>query len=288
VKVKKVNRKAMIIRPSGRSSDYITPSFGHGCLFNCTYCYMRRHIKSGVSIAENTQDILDAITNHSWALKWPKEPNQTHSEYYTYDFSCNEDFVLHAKYHDWEKIFDYFVNDDKILGTAATKFVNKKLLSYDAKRKVRIRFSLMPQSISSILEPGTSKIIDRIEAINEFYDAGYDVHVNYSPIVVYQDTKKDYIELFKLVDKYVDDAIKDKVKAECIFLTHNEDMHKYNVENNVSGEDLLWKPEVQEYKTSQYGGKNIRYNYQVKDVWINAFLKRHNSILPWQEIRYIF
>ena len=36
--VEKVVRKSMIIRPSGRSTDYISPSFGHGCLYNCTYC----------------------------------------------------------------------------------------------------------------------------------------------------------------------------------------------------------------------------------------------------------
>ena len=32
--VERVTRKSMIIRPSGRSTDYIAPSFGHGCLYN--------------------------------------------------------------------------------------------------------------------------------------------------------------------------------------------------------------------------------------------------------------
>jgi len=36
--VTKVKRKSMVIRPSGRSTDFISPSFGHGCLYNCTYC----------------------------------------------------------------------------------------------------------------------------------------------------------------------------------------------------------------------------------------------------------
>lgn len=34
----KLVRKSMVIRPSGRSTDYISPSFGYGCLYNCTYC----------------------------------------------------------------------------------------------------------------------------------------------------------------------------------------------------------------------------------------------------------
>ena len=36
--IEEVTRKSMIIRPSGRSTDFISPSFGHGCLYNCSYC----------------------------------------------------------------------------------------------------------------------------------------------------------------------------------------------------------------------------------------------------------
>lgn len=36
--IKKVSRKAMEIRLSERSSDYISPSFGFGCLLKCSYC----------------------------------------------------------------------------------------------------------------------------------------------------------------------------------------------------------------------------------------------------------
>ena len=283
-----VNRKAMTIRPSGRSSDYITPSFGFGCLYKCSYCYMRRHIPKGLTVANNPEDLLIAIEKHCEELSWPKEPNQTHKEYYTYDFSCNEDFVLHAKFHDWRLVFDYFKYHEKAMGTAATKYVNKHLLDYDANRKVRIRFSIMPQVLSTKLEPGTSKIIDRIRAVNDFYEAGYDVHLNYSPIVMYKNHKQHYNELFKLVDTIVDDSIKDKVKAECIFLTHNEKMHKYNTENNVEGEELLWTPENQERKLSQYGNVNIRYRYQTKYRYINDFTRRHKRVVPWQKIRYIF
>ena len=286
--MKYVNRKAMIIRESGRSSDFITPSFGYGCLYKCSYCYMRRHVKKGLTIAKNTEEIIDAIARHLWLLKWPKEPNQTHSKYYTYDFSCNEDYVLHAKYHDWEYLFDYFKNDPKAMGTAATKYVNKNLLSYNANRKVRIRFSIMPQKLSDILEPNTSKIVDRIKAVNDFYEAGYDVHLNYSPIIMYENFQKDYNDLFKLVDSIVDESIKHKVKAECIFLTHNKEMHKYNVINDVNGEKYLWRPDLQEPKTSEYGCLNIRYNRHNKKQYIKDFKQLHNTVVPWQKIRYIF
>ena len=286
--MKYVNRKAMIIRDSGRSSDFITPSFGYGCLYKCNYCYMRRHVRKGVTIASNTNEILDTIARHLWLLEWPKKPNQTHKTYYTYDFSCNEDYVLHAKYHDWELLFDYFKSEPKAMGTAATKYVNKDLLKYNADRKVRIRFSIMPQVLSDKLEPNTSKIVDRIKAVNDFYEAGYDVHLNYSPIIMYDNFTKDYNDLFKLVDSIIDKSIHSKVKAECIFLTHNKEMHDYNILNKTEGEEYLWNPELQESKTSQYGGKNIRYNRFYKNKYIKTFKTMHNDSVGWQKIRYIF
>ncbi len=76
----------MIIRPSGRSTDYISPSFGHGCLYNCSYCYMKRHKPEGLDIATNTMDILTEINNHSMFATVDK-PNQTHPSFITYDIS---------------------------------------------------------------------------------------------------------------------------------------------------------------------------------------------------------
>ena len=36
--INNVVRKTFKIRESGRSTDYISPSFGFGCLLNCSYC----------------------------------------------------------------------------------------------------------------------------------------------------------------------------------------------------------------------------------------------------------
>ena len=283
--IKKVFRKSMIIRPSGRSTDYISPSFGYGCLYNCTYCYMKRHKSSGLDIAKNIGDILTEINSHAY-FDVTEKPNQTHEKYITYDISCNEDFALHAKYHDWKHIFTFFKNHDIAMGSFATKYVNEELLDYNPKEKIRIRFSLMPQLYSSKLEPNTSLIIDRVKAINKFIEAGYDVHINFSPVIVFEGWLEEYEKLFKIVDNTV--KYKDKVKAEVIFLTHNEEKHKYNLENKLPGEELLWFPKLQENKTSQYGGENIRYDHNKKRKYIEEFKLLHNKIIPWNKIRYIF
>lgn len=285
--LKNVTRKSMIIRYSGRSSDYISPSFGYGCLLNCSYCYMKRHKPTGLDIAANTGDILTEINNHAFFADIEK-PNQTDSKYITYDIACNEDFALHAKYHEWERIFQFFVDHPIAKATFATKIIPIRFLDFDPKKKVRIRFSLMPQRIKKVLEPNTPDIIDRIKAVDAFIEAGYDVHLNFSPVIYYDKWQEEYNELFHMVNDYIDDTNKPEVLAEVIFLTHNKKKHLENVKNKVKGEKLLWNPGIQEPKTSQYGGENVRYKLGLKQSLINEFIKLHDEIIPWNTIRYIF
>jgi spore photoproduct lyase len=285
--IKQVTRKALDIKVSGRSSDYITPSFIFGCGFECSYCYCKRHVTEGVTIASNTSELLDAVNSHAYFADVEK-PNQTHPSLITYDVGCNSDMALHLKHWDWKMAFDFFKQHPVAMGTFATKYVNKELLSYNSEGKMRIRFSLMPQKYADILEPKTTKIIDRIKAINEFIEAGYDVHVNFSPVIVADDWLYQYRLLFEGLDALVDIKYKDRVKAEVIFLTHNEKKHIHNLQNKLPGEDLLWTPAVQETKTSQYGGKNIRYRHELKAQYIKEWLKIHDEVIPWNTVRYIF
>jgi spore photoproduct lyase len=283
--IQKVNRKSMIIRPSGRSTDFLTPTIIMGCGYNCSYCYCKRHKTEGIDVAKNIEQILTEVDHHVWFADVEK-PNQTHPEYITYDIGCNSDMSLHLKHYDWKKIFDFFKSHSLAMGSFATKYVNDHLLEYNPEGKIRIRFSLMPQRYADELEPRTSLIEERVRAIDRFINAGYDVHVNFSPVVVTPTWLEDYKQLFNLVNDIV--INKDKVKAEVIFLTHNEKKHEYNLTHNLSGESLLWKPELQESKVSQYGGDNIRYKLSLKSKYIEQFKQLHGEIIDWCTIRYIF
>lgn len=277
----KVNRKSLKIKTSGRSTDYLTPSFIFGCGFNCSYCYCKRHVHSGLTAATNVEEILTEVDHHAWFADVEK-PNQTHEEYVTYDIGCNTDVALHYKHLEWDKVFDFFKQHPKAMGSFATKYVNEKLLDYNPEGKMRIRFSLMPQKYADILEPNTSSIIERINAISKFQDAGWDVHVNFSPVVVTNGWLDEYKGLFELL------PVNETVKAEVIFLTHNLRRHIFNLKNNPEGEDLLWRPEIQENKVSQYGGENIRYKRDLKAHYIKQWTQLHDEIIPWNTIRYIF
>lgn len=290
--ITKGKRKSMVIRPSGRSTDYISPSFGVGCLYECAYCYMKRHHPVGLDVATNIEEILTAIDHHSWfADSDVDKPNQTHEEYITYDISCNEDFALHSKYYDWMKIFKFFRDHPKAMGSFATKAVNSSFLEFDPKRKVRIRFSLMPEKLRLILEPNTSSIEQRLSFVHQYYEAGYDVHLNFSPVIVYDGWLDDYKELFTQIDliAYFKHWPLAKVKSEVIFLTHNQAKHDLNMVKGVPGEiNYLWKPEIQETKTSQFGGENIRYKSGLKAQFIKEWTELHDEIIPWNQVRYAF
>jgi spore photoproduct lyase len=278
-------RKNLIIRPSGRSTDFLTPTIIMGCGFQCSYCYCKRYKTEGVDVATNINDILTEIDHHVWFADVEK-PNQTHPEFVSYDLGCNSDMALHAKHYDWRKVFDFFKNHPKAMGSFATKYVNEDLLTYNPEGKIRIRFSLMPEKYANKLEPNTTSIDLRIKNIDRFIKAGYDVHINFSPVIVEKDWLIEYGELFRKVQGGVE--YKDKVKAEVIFLTHNEGKHKYNLAHKLPGEHLLWVPKIQERKISQYGGENIRYEHNRKADYIKQFIELHDEIIPWNTIRYCF
>ena len=282
--------KTLNCRGSGRSSDFIAPSLSNGCLGACAYCYVDRNKPvNPITLFTNTEEILKAVDKHVEQQLWPKASNQTHSSYYTYDIGCNSDISVDASLSDSVKTaIDFFRQHPKAFATFATKFVNHDLLSYDPQRKIRIRFSLMPQKISRLIDVRTDSIEKRVEAINEFYKAGYEVHLNFSPVTVYKGWLEDYCELFRQLDSIVQPKVKEEMSCEVIFLTHNQQQHETNLSIHPKAEELIWAPAIQESKRSQFGGINVRYKYQRKARWIQEFKALQQEIIPWCPIRYIF
>jgi spore photoproduct lyase len=242
-----------------------------------------------VYINENVEEILARLGQHAYAQDWPKTANQVDAMYWSYDIGCSTDIALHWKHYNWTKVFDFFKNHPRAKATFATKYVNANLLDYQPEGKIRIRFSLMPPRISSILEPRTSTIAERVAGIVSFLEAGYEVHLNFSPIVVYQGWLEDYEALFEQINAAVPAEQRMGVQAECIFMTHNAQQHERNLAKGlVSSEKLLWVPAVQEAKRSQYGSQAVRYKHPLKAELIEQWLQLHQVVLPWNTVRYIF
>ena len=289
--VKKQATKTLKVKDNGRSADFVTPNFIYGCLGGCrnSYCYVMRYNFDNVYINENVEQILGRIERHADKLSWPKVANQTDPTFYTYDIGCSTDIGLHWKHYDWVRVFDFFRDHPRAKATFATKYVNAKLLDYDPQGKVRIRFSLMPQSVSDYLEPKTSKIADRLAAILPFIEAGYDVHVNFSPIVFYEGWLDDYRGLFEQLNAAVPEPYRRIVQAEGIMVTHNPWQHKRNLENGMTeSEAFLWRPDIQEHKQSSYGSSAVRYQRGFKAELIEQWSGVHEEMVPWNTVRYLF
>lgn len=280
--------KSKTIRKSGRSSDYIFPTLVQGCVGGCKYCYASRHsdtFQGNLLISTNVEDIINAVKQFNTNIV---KPNQTHEKYITWDIGCNSDISVDINHIDWKPIFDYFKYSERDFATFATKFVNRRLLEYNPEKKIRVRLSLMPENVSKIFEPKTSSIKHRIEFINELYAAGYDVHVNFSPVIYYNGWQNDYVNLFQQIDKSIYQEVKDQLACEVIFLTHNEGLHNRNLSKDFVNEHVLWNPELQEVKNSGFGGKNVRYEYNLKKELVKEFKYLLSKNIHYCNIRYIF
>ena len=97
-----------------------------------------------------------------------------------------------------------------------------------------------------------------------------------------------WTELLRHMDDVLPERVKRQASAEVIMLTHNADLHEVNLRWHPRGEDVLWRPDVQETKRSQNGALNLRYRAGVKRralEELRGLLARH---APWLSVRYAF
>ncbi len=82
--------------------------------------------------------------------------------------------------------------------------------------------------------------------------------------------------------------VRAQLKAEVIFLTHNDRLHEVNLAWHPKAEDLLWVPDFQEAKVSETGGRNVRYRHGLKGRLVAESRDLLRRRLPGCEIRYAF
>ena len=284
-------RKGMEVRLNGRSADFIAPSYSNGCALACSYCYVprRKGYANPISTFVNIDAIADAVAAHANRLGAKAEPNQVDPWDWVYDIGENGDGSVDALISDnLRDLVDLFKTLPNAKGSFATKFVNRDLLGYEPRGKTRIRFSLMPGRIARLVDVRTSPVADRIAAIDDFVAAGYEVHLNFSPVIYYEGWLDDYADLFDHVSDAIGPAARRQLKAEVIFLTHNDRLHEVNLRWHPRAEDLLWVPHLQEAKVSETGGRNVRYRRGLKSQLVEQFRGLMAERLPDCAIRYIF
>ena len=143
------------------------------------------------------------------------------------------------------------------------------------KIQFRVRVSLMPQKYSDILEPKMQKIMSRIKDINRLKLLGWEVHINYSPLVFYPGWSNEYDKLFKLVKKHAGEN-----KCEVIALTNH--VFQMNKASEEARELMKYSDEPKNYSGV------MRYPIRKKTVALENFKNIYKKYFNLKTIRYIF
>ena len=285
-------KKDVACRPFYRSCDFIAPSQSNGCAMACSYCYVARRKGNANPITAfvNIEEILDSIERHAAKQGMKLEETQADPELWVYELGTNSDLSVDAAVGDNVRdLVALFRALPTAKATFATKFVNRDLLAYEPQGRTRIRFSLMPPETSKLVDVRTSRVEDRILAINDFVEADYEVNVNFGPVILTDGWREDYAALFSMLDDALSKKAKRQLAAEIIFLTHTEELHDLNLRWHPKGEQVLWRPELQEHKVSQASGDRVlRYKKDLKRPLVAAFKALLAERMPYCRVRYAF
>jgi spore photoproduct lyase len=276
--IKLQKTKTLITKPNDNSANCIAPNVIYGCFGGCvnTYCYMSRNNNTRVYVNTNVDDIFNSVVE--WEKSYTKIPDQQDPVYTMVDISCNSDLVLMQK-HMPEPLLNYLKRYDdhpRLNSTMATKYPSLLELNVaHFNKKPRVRVSLMPQEYSDVLEPKMQKISSRIQDINRLKNLGWEVHINFSPLIFYLNWKEYYYNLFKEVKEVVGEH-----KCEVIALTnHARQMEKATEESK----------EIMKYSSEIKNSSGImRYPLIHKTKLIEEFKKIYSEFFNLANIRYIF
>lgn len=284
-------KKSIATRVNGRSADFIAPSTSNGCAMACVYCYVprRKGYANPITVFTNIDAILAHLRRHVAKQGVKAEPNQCDPAAWVYDLGENSDCSVDALVSDnVPDLIAAFRELPTAKASFATKYVNRELLDADPQGRTRIRFSLMPHADARQLDVRTTPIAERIAAIDDFVAAGYEVHLNFSPVVLRAGWIDDWTELLRRLDDELSDAFKWQAACEIIMLTHNEGLHEVNLGWHPKAENVLWRPDLQEAKTSENGQHNVRYNRANKARAVHTLTGLISRYTPWLPVRYAF
>jgi spore photoproduct lyase family protein len=284
-------KKSLTARPNGRSANWIAPSTANGCAMACAYCYVPRQkgYANPITVFTNIEQITGYLRRHV-ARQGPKsEPDQCDPQAWVYDLGENSDCSVDALVSDnVADLVATFAELPTAKASFATKYVNRQLLELDPRGRTRIRFSVMPEDDARVLDIRTSRVAERIAAVDDFVEAGYEVHLNLSPVVLREGWEADWAQLLRRLDDELSPAAKAQAAAEVILLTHNRDLHQVNLGWHPKAEELLWRPDLQQPKRSQNGSWNVRYRNDVKRAGVTRVQELVAAHAPWLRIRYAF
>lgn len=194
-------KKFMSCKPSADFQFALSSS----CPANCEYCYLQttQGEKPFMKIFVNIDEILDRVQEHIDLNR----PNIT-------SFECGsitDPVALEHLTGNLAKCIDFFGKSQNGRLRVITKFDNvNQFLNIAHNNHTKFRFSINTPYVIDEFEHNTSNFDERIAAAKKIAEANYPIGFIIAPIMIYENWKRDYLELitklkseFSLYDKEI-------------------------------------------------------------------------------------
>ena len=151
-----------------------------------------------------------------------KKANES-SDNLCFEIGSNSDLILENTITNnlvWT--IKHFAKSEKGLLTFPTKFdMVDPILDVEGKEKVIVRMSVNPEEIINKVEFGTSRLNERIIAINKLAKANYKIGIIIAPVIMVENWKDLYKELIITLEKELSKEAKKDIFFEVIFMTYS-------------------------------------------------------------------
>ena len=257
-------------------SDFLVPYTSSGCTASCLYCYLVCNYNkcAYLRLFVNREEMLSKIIKT--AEKSDKE--------LTFEIGSNSDLILENSITNnlvWT--IENFSKSTKGFLTFPTKFdMVDPILNINGKEKIIIRMSVNPEEIINQIEFGTSKLKNRIDAINKLCDNGYKVGILIAPIILVDNWKNLYQDLIINLSQNLCKTAKKSIFFELIFMTYSY-IHKMINTEAFPNAINLYNPEIMTVR----GRGKYCYKKEIRAHAENFLLDLLNKYFPKNKIWYI-
>lgn len=259
-----------------KTSDYLVPYTSSGCTAMCMYCYLVCNYNkcAYLRLFVNREQMLDKII---------KTSNKSEKEL-TFEIGSNSDLVLENTITEnlvWT--IENFASTQKGFLTFPTKFdMVDTILPLQHNNKIIIRMSVNPEEIINKVEFGTSRLKNRINAINKLAEAGYKIGILIAPVILVDDWKKLYTELIQRLNDELTEKVKKKAFFEIIFMTYSYVHTKINEQAFPNAINLYDKQIMTGRGNGKYAYK--KENRVEAEIYLRELMKKY---FPYNKIEYI-
>ena len=242
----------------------------------CMYCYLVCNYNkcAYLRLFVNREEMLDKLI---------KTANKSEQEL-TFEIGSNSDLVLENTItHNLEWTIEKFGQNNRGYITFPTKFAYvDPLLKLEHNERTIIRMSVNPEEIIQKVEFGTSRLKDRMEAINKLKGAGYKIGILIAPVIFIDNWKELYKKLIEKLQEELSEEVKNNVFFEVIFMTYSYVHTRINEEAFPNAVNLYNKEQM----TGRGKGKYM-YKQELRKEGEQYIRKLLEEKFPNNQIIYI-